>query len=83
MTAPVRCRGAAGSTAYVSSTERKSTRCTAPIIVAATSGRTSVPARRTREAITALVMEDNKRWPKTLLGNFISKRGPVLRREAD
>lgn len=60
MTAPVRCRGAAGTTAYESSTERISTRCTAPTTAAATSGRTSVPARSTREASIALAMEGSE-----------------------
>lgn len=60
MIAPVRSRGATRATAFVWLTEKKSTQCTAPTTAAATSGRTSVPARRTREASTALVMEGSR-----------------------
>lgn len=56
MTAPARCGGAIRNTVFVWSTEGRSTRISAPTTAAATSGRTSVPARSTREACIAPAM---------------------------
>lgn len=50
MTAPARCGGVMRNTAFVWLTEGRSIRISAPTTAAATSGRTSVPARSTREA---------------------------------